>query len=169
LRIGPDWRALARLFGLRETAKTTLAPVSGLQSPVGKIPFPGNRDCTEQSVIIDGPCLSACTMADPLAKVAILDAQAAGPRACCRLNQSISVILCWQAPACPPLLGRIALVDTKALGLECPTRRVIPTASDITVSRRHERICRKRSVWRHLVFGCRPGRRLVKFGICTRH
>jgi hypothetical protein len=41
---------------------------------VGKIPFPGNRDCTEQSVIIDGPCLSACTMADPLAKVAILDA-----------------------------------------------------------------------------------------------
>jgi hypothetical protein len=47
-------------------------------------------------------------IADDPVKVAILDAQAAGPRAGCLLNQSISVILCCQTPACLPLFGRTA-------------------------------------------------------------
>jgi hypothetical protein len=43
-------------------------------------------------------------IADDPVKVAILDEQAAGLGAGCLLNQSISVILCWQAPV-PPVIG----------------------------------------------------------------
>jgi hypothetical protein len=78
-------------------------------------------------------------IADAPAKVANLDAQAAGPRAGCLLNHSIRAM---HAP-----------------GLEIRTRRVIPVASEVS----------KRFVSLHSVFGCRLVRWLVKSGFCVHH